>query len=76
MGIVYLVVLLRYRSLIPLMFIFIFVEYLGRELVGLAKPLAVSHIPPGAVGDYVLIPLSAAMFVLSLFAAKKEKKVA
>ena len=74
MGVVYLIVLLRYRSLIPLMFVFIFAEYSGRILIGLAKPLIVSHTPPGAIGDYILVPLTIIMLILSLLTPKKKPK--
>jgi len=66
MGFVYLVVLFRYRSLIPFMYLLILVEYSGRGLIGIVKPLTVSHIPPGAIGDYILIPLAAVMLIASL----------
>ena len=74
LGIVYLVVLLRYRSLIPLMYILVIAEYSGRILIGLAKPLIVSHTPPGAIGDYVLVPLAIIMLILSLLALKMKPK--
>jgi hypothetical protein len=48
------------------MYILILAEYSGRVLIGLWKPLIVSHTPPGAIGDYILIPLAIAMLVLSL----------
>jgi hypothetical protein len=72
MGIVYLVVFLRYKSLIPFMYLLILVEYSGRVLIGLVKPLTVSHVPPGAIGDYVLIPLAAVMLILSLKKSNKQ----
>jgi len=66
MGFVYLAVFFRYKSLIPFMYILILAEYSGRVLIGMAKPLVVAHPPPGAIGDYVLIPLAIVMLVLSL----------
>ena len=66
MGFVYLVVFFRYKSLIPFMYTLILIEYSGRTLIGLAKPLTVLHTPPGAIADYVMIPLAAAMLILSL----------
>jgi hypothetical protein len=66
MGLVYVVVFFRYKSLIPFMYILIIIEYSGRVLIGMAKPLIVSHTPPGAIGDYILIPLAIIMLVLSL----------
>ena len=64
MGLVYLVVFFRYKSLIPFMYILIIIEYSGRVLIGMVKPLIVSHTPPGAIGDYILIPLAIMMLML------------
>jgi len=64
MGLVYLVVFFRYKSLIPFMYMLIIIEYSGRVLIGMVKPLIVSHTPPGAIGDYILIPLAIMMLML------------
>ena len=65
-GLFYVIVLLRYRSLIPLMWLFILLEYSGRLLLGLAKPFELAGTAPGAVGNYVFIPLALIMLLLSL----------
>ena len=70
-GLVYVIVLLRYRCLIPLMWLFILVEYAGRLLLGFAKPVELSGTAPGAVGNYLFIPLALIMLVLAL----RERKV-
>jgi uncharacterized membrane protein len=64
MGLVYVVVFFRYKSLIPFMYILVIIEYSGRVLIGTVKPLIVSHTPPGAIGDYILIPLAIMMLML------------
>ena len=69
-GLLYIVVLWRYQSLIPLMYLFILVEYIGRLLLTFAKPIVTQGTAPGAIGNYVLIPFALLMLVLSL----KEKK--
>jgi len=66
MGIVFLIVIFRYRSLIPLMWLFIFVEYVGRFLIGHWKPLATERIPPGAYVNYIIPFLAITMFVQSI----------
>jgi len=33
------------------MYLFIFVEYLGRLFLAIAKPLETVHTPPGAIGN-------------------------
>lgn len=71
MGFVYLTVFLRYKSLIPLMYILIILEYAGRIAIGHYKPLVVSHTPPGAIGDYIIVPIAIIMLILSL---KKPSK--
>jgi len=72
MGLVYLAVFFRYKSLIPFMYMLIIIEYSGRVLIGMVKPLIVSHTPPGAIGDYILIPLAIMMLILCLKRSRKE----
>jgi len=65
LGVVFLVVYLRYKNLIPLMYFIVLAEYSGRILIGLIKPLTTSHVPPGAYGDYIMVPLAIVMIILS-----------
>jgi len=65
-GLLYIVVLWRYQALIPLMYLFILVEYIGRLLLALAKPIVTDGTAPGAIGNFALIPLALLMLVLSL----------
>jgi hypothetical protein len=60
-----LAVAFRYRSLVPFMYMLLFVETLLRMLVGRMKPVTFSHPPPGAYANYVALPLAALMIVLS-----------
>ena len=57
----------RYRSLVPAMYFLLFVETVLRMLVGRLKPITFTHTPPGAVGNYVLLPLSIVMLAWSLW---------
>jgi hypothetical protein len=66
MGVFYLIVGLKYRSLIPLMYVFITVEYGMRIVIGHMKPIITGGIAPGAVGNYILVPLAIIMFFLSI----------
>ena len=66
MGLVYLLALLRYRSMIPLMYLLIAAEYALRLVAGRLKPIETAQTAPGAVGNYVLIPLALVMFWLAL----------
>ncbi len=60
------VVILRYRSLVGLMWAVQFLEILGRMLVGQLKPVTFAHTPPGAIGNYVYIVLSLLMLALAI----------
>jgi len=68
-------VILRYRSLIPLMWGVQLVETLLRMLVGRIKPVSFAHTPPGAVGNYVFVPLCLLMLAWSLWSGWKTGKV-
>ncbi len=65
------VVILRYRSLVPLMWFFQLLEVLGRMLVGRLKPVTFSHTPPGATGNYVILFLSILMLILAIWSGMK-----
>jgi len=71
-GLLYVIVLWRYQSLIPLMWAFIFFEWTGRLLLGFAKPLEAVERAPGAVGN-LIFPIVA--FVMLVLALKERKNV-
>jgi hypothetical protein len=72
-GLVFVLVLWRYQSLIPLMWVFMFIEYTGRLLIGgFYKPFVVVGTAPGAVLNHVFPVLALVMLVLSLKETKKE----
>jgi hypothetical protein len=66
-GVIQLGVAFRYRALVPFMYVLLIFETLLRELVGHIKPVTFAHRPPGAIGNYVILPLAAVMLVLSLW---------
>ena len=66
LGLLYLVVLIRYRALIPLMYLTLLLEYLGRMALGSWKPLVTLETPPGATLNLVMIVLSVVMLAISL----------
>jgi len=68
----YIIVYFRYQSLIPLMYIIIITEYVGRIGVGLLKPIETIGTAPGAIGNLIIIPLAIVLFILSIRAPKKE----
>ena len=71
-GVLYAIVLWRYKILIPLMYLFIFIEYTSRLLLTMYKPIILEGTAPGGIGNYIMIPLALIMFVLSLLKTKKN----
>ena len=67
-----LVVLFRYRSLVPLMYVLLILETLLRVLVGQMKPVTFAHTPPSAIQNYIYLPLAAVMVVLSFWSGRKN----
>jgi hypothetical protein len=67
-------VILRYRSLIPLMWAVQILETLLRELVGHTKPVVFAHTPPGAIGNSIYLPLSVVMLALALWSAHQQAR--
>ncbi|MDF2715576.1 MAG: hypothetical protein K0R28_2501 [Paenibacillus sp.] len=65
-AVIQLVVFFRYRTLIPFLYALMLVETLLRMLVGQMNPVEFAHTPPGAIGNYVMLPLVAVMLILSL----------
>jgi len=71
-AIIQLIVVLRYRALIPLMYLMLVVEILLRQLVGIMKPVTFAHTPPGAIGNQIVLPLAIIMLVLTVWSALKQ----
>lgn len=66
MGGLYAVVLARYRSMIPLMYLLVLMEYTGRLIIGAMKPVVTLATPPGASGSLVVIVIAVTCLILSL----------
>jgi hypothetical protein len=71
-ALIQLVVVFRYRSLVPFMYVLLILETLLRELVGHMKPVTFAHTPPGAIQNYIYLPLAVLMLVLSLWSSMKS----
>jgi hypothetical protein len=65
-GLLYVLVLWRYPSLIPLMWLFILFEWTGRLLLGFVKPFETAGTAPGAIGNLVIPVIAVIMFGFSL----------
>lgn len=77
-ALLFVIVLLRYRNLIPLMWVFILGEYGMRIVLGrVLKPLGPEYFggtAPGEIGNYVLVPLAALMLLWSVLGATETKR--
>ena len=71
MGRIMLLALIRYKSMVPLLWLFIFLEYAGRRLIGIYKPLETVETAPGQTAAYVLPIVALAMLVLALWPEKQ-----
>jgi len=74
-AIIQLLVVIRYRSMVPFMYLMLMLEVLLRELVGNMKPVTFAHTPPGAIGNQIILPLAALMLILSLWSIARQKSV-
>lgn len=62
-----LLVAFKYKSLIPLFCLILVFEILGRMYIGYIKsPDLLGGMPPGAIGNYILLPLGLVMLFFSL----------
>jgi hypothetical protein len=71
-AIIQLLVVFRYRSWVPFMYLMLILEVLLRELVGQMKPVTFMHTPPGAIGNQLILPLAVLMLGLSLWSAYRQ----
>ena len=73
MGVVYLVVYIRYKSLISAMYVLMIVEYAMRIVVGQMKPIVTSGTAPGSIGNWIMVPVCIVLLVLSLMKEENHK---
>jgi hypothetical protein len=71
---VQLAVVFRYRSLVPFMYVLLFVETLLRMFAGHMKTVTFAHTPPGAYASYVMLPVVVLMLCLSYWSAARAGK--
>ncbi len=75
LAVIQVLVVFRYRSFVPFMYLMLMLEVLLRELVGRTKPVTFDHIPPGAIGNQLILPLAALMLGLALWSAYRQGNV-
>ena len=72
MGVVYLVVYIRYKSLISAMYVLMIVEYAMRIVIGQMKPIVTSGTAPGSIGNWIMVPVCIVLLAFSLKQAKQK----
>jgi len=72
LAFVQLLVVVRYRALVPLMYLLLIAEILLRMLVGHMKPVTFAHTPPGAIGNWILLPIALLMLAWSLWSGSRK----
>lgn len=65
-GLLYLLIILRYRSLIPLMYLTLIIEYAGRFGLSFYKTLETTGQAPGGIANKILPLVCIIMFFLSI----------
>jgi hypothetical protein len=48
------------------MFLFMFVEYSMRIVMGFIKPMEIAQAPPGGIDNFIIAPLSVILFIFAL----------
>ena len=72
LGFINVLVVLRYKSLLPFMYILMIFEYLGRMMIGSVKPMPQVGTAPGGVINLPFVILALVMLVLSLKEPSKK----
>lgn len=73
-ALIQLIVVIRYRSLVPLMYVLLMLETGLRWFVGVTKPVTFAHTPPGAVGNWVWVVLSVLMLAVTFATADRQRE--
>lgn len=74
LGLVMLVVAMRYRALVPLVWLLLCLEYAGRQGLGLIKPVHTAGTAPGAAANPLLLLLAVVMLALALWPAQSRSR--
>lgn len=72
MGLVYFGVYVKYKSLIPVMYVLLIIEYAMRIVIGQMKPIVTTGTAPGSVGSWVMVPVCVVLLALSLIQSKRD----
>lgn len=72
LALIYWLVILRYRSLTPLMLAVVVLEQLLQIGMGHIKPLVIAAPPPGAIGSGLVLPIAAVALIWSLLSSNQK----
>lgn len=72
-ALIQLLVAFRYKTLIPFMYVLLIIETIGRMSIGYIKNPIYAQTPPGAIANYIILPLAIAMLICSVWDAKDNK---
>jgi hypothetical protein len=73
LAIVQIIIYFRYKNLIPLMYVLLIAEVFLRMLAGWLHPVTFSHVPPGAVANYIMLAVAIIMLFLLLVPTRRSK---
>ena len=66
LAFVYLMTIFRYKSLIPLMYLLVVVEYLGRHFIITFNPIETLGTAPGATVNLIMAPIALILMLLAI----------
>lgn len=69
------VVLVRYRSAVPLMFVVLALSYLGGQIILRFVPIVTAGTPPGPIMNIVMLGLAIVGLTLSLFERRQLRSI-
>ncbi|MEP3694282.1 MAG: hypothetical protein ABJM99_04885 [Parasphingorhabdus sp.] len=72
-GMLMLLAAFRYKSMVPLLWLILLVEWTGRGLIGQFKPVETLATAPGQIGNLVMPIIALTMLILSLIPPKKTE---
>ena len=73
LGLLMLLAAVRYKSMVPLLWLIVLIEWIGRGLVGQFKPVETLATAPGQIGNIIVPFIALVMLVLSLVPKRKEE---
>jgi hypothetical protein len=73
LGMLMLLAAFRYKSMVPLLWLILLMEWVGRGLIGQFKPIETLANAPGQIGNLVIPIVALIMLILSLIPPKKAE---